>query len=197
MEQLTLTAENFDGYLAEMSTKYLPEWAELYPFGLVLKYSNHKHNVWEKERSAKRINKLMKEIPPVFQKHNPLGKKYWNTSSSYGCKHQLAEEIEKNEPNANGYSTNGEFIFTMMLLGYEMKKIERGDRSRIDPNATFNCSRRDLTKVICECGLQYSQNSKAQHFRSKNHQFIMTNKLLNDTDSQFGEYLEEAIERLL
>jgi hypothetical protein len=198
MELPTLTVENFDEQLASMTTKYLPEWAELLPFGFVLKFSIHKHFGWEKEKSANRINRLMKEIPPVFQKHNPLGRKYWNTSSSYGQKHQLADEIQKNDPTVNGDSNNGEFIFAMMLLGYEMKKLERGERTnKINPNATFNCTRRDLSKVICECGLQYSKNSKGQHFRSKNHHFIITNKHLNETDSQFGDYLDQAIDRLV
>jgi hypothetical protein len=198
MELPTLTVENFDEQLASMTTKYLPEWAELLPFGFVLKFSIHKHCKWELQKSVNRINKLMKEIPPVFQKHNSLGRKYWNTSSSYGQKHQLADEIKKNEPSDNGYSNNGEFIFAMMLLGYEMKKLERGERTnKINPNATFNCTRRDLSKVICECGLQYSKNSKGQHFRSKNHHFIITNKHLNETDSQFGDYLDQAIDRLV
>jgi len=194
MELPQLTAENFDALLGAVSEKYLPVWAKLVPFGFVLRGDTKKHSEWSKERSAERINKLMTEIPRVFQKHSPLGKKYWNTSSSYGCKHQLADEVEKTEPN--GYSTNGEFIFAMMLLNYEMKPVVRGDRESINPNATFNCSKRDISKVLCECGLQYSKVSKSQHLNSKTHQTIIANKHLNDTDTEFGDYLEQAIERL-
>jgi hypothetical protein len=191
MEMTVLTEENFDEHLAAMTAKYLSPKLKLISFGIV--GLNDPRNWNTKKESSKSINKLLKEIPRVFQKHSPLGKKYWNTSSSYGCKHQLADEIEKTE--ANGYSTNGEFIFAMMLLGYEMKPINLGIHP-ISPNVTFNCSKRDLSKVICECGLQYSKVSKSQHYNSKNHQFIMGNKHLNDTDSQFGDYLDQAIERL-
>lgn len=170
MELQILTAENFDAQLAYINTKYLPVWAELLPFGIGFQGATHNRG-WNKEQSAERINKLMKEITPIFQKHSPLGKKYWNTSSSYGCKHQLAEEI-----GANGYSTNGEFIFAMMLLDYEMKPLTKGDSATLHPNATFNCSKRNLTKIICECGLQYKRSTKTQHYKSNSHKFIMKHK---------------------
>jgi hypothetical protein len=190
-----LTTENFDALLIQCETKYLPVWAKLLPLGFVLIGTENKYNGWSKsEGQVLRINKLMKDIPRYFQKHSPLGKKYWNTSSSYGQKHQLADEIEKTEKN--GYSTNGEFIFAMMLLDYEMKPLLRGDREKICPNATFNCSKRDLTKIVCECGLQYSRNSKQQHLRSKSHETIMSNKHINDTDTEFADYLDQAITRL-
>ena len=192
MELPQLTAENFQAILLHNQTKYLPVWAELKPGGFFLRGTGGE---WNEEYSSVRINKLMKEIPRVFQKHSPLGKKYWNTSSSYSCKHQLADEIEKTE--SCGYSTNGEFIFAMMLLDYEMKPLERGNGvGKIYPNATFNCSKRDLTKIVCECGLQYSRNSKQQHLRSKSHEMIMANKHINDTDTEFADYLDQAITRL-
>jgi len=190
-----LTAETFDAQLAYVETKYLPVWAKLAPGGVVLRESTDNHK-WSKEYSSQRINKLKGEIPRYFQKHSPLGKKYWNTSSSYGQKHQLASEIEKTEKC--GYSTNGEFIFAMMLLDYEMKPVVRDThpRQRVCPNVTFNCSKRDLAKVLCDCGLQYSKNSKQQHLRSKTHETIMAHKHINDTDTEFGDYLEQAIDRL-
>ena len=66
-------------------------------------------------------NRLMKDIPKSFQKHSILGKKYWNTNS-YGGKHTMEEVWDEQE--GHKYVSNGEFIFAMLLLGYEMKPYE-------------------------------------------------------------------------
>jgi hypothetical protein len=65
------------------------------------------------------IKKLMEEIPKLYEKS-----KTYNSSSSYGLKHEYADIQKKRFPNTNNYSTNGEFICAMILLGYEYKKPE-------------------------------------------------------------------------
>jgi hypothetical protein len=71
----------------------------------------------------------------------------------------------------------------MWLLDYEMKQEVYEHKYHIlklktylracEPNLTFNCSFRDLVKVVCECGLQYTKAAKKQHERSKNHNLII------------------------
>jgi len=187
---MEVTEENVEELMKNVCDKYLPEQVLISQFGVCLKINKQYHDMdfnSERHNSVETLNKLIKEIPKYFQKHSSLGKKYWNTSSSYGCKHQLASEIKNDY--ANTYSTNGQFIFAMLLLGYEMKPIELHKISRsikrnedgkylydINPNVTFNCSFRDLSKVVCPCGLQYTKQAKKQHERSKTHNLIMKAK---------------------
>jgi hypothetical protein len=208
---MELTAENFDETLERLSAKHLPDRnIILTPQGIVWneemegfderagtgglfcrRHSPFKHKVWKlleeelkhEHNTLNVVNDLVKNIPRFYQKHNPIGKKYWNTSSSYGCKHVLSAELLKERPQKNTYCNNGQFILAMWILDYEMKPyiyeadyciIEKKTYLKsINPNVTFNCSYRDLNKIVCDCGLQYTKASKKQHQRSKNHHLIM------------------------
>ena len=213
---MELTVENISDKLREISEKCLPKEVALVPYGVVLKsqmdlYHGDTDHFFT-EHSVKTMNDIMREIPRLFQKHSALGKKFWNTSSSYGSKHFL-EHNTGTETKSGIYCYNGQFIFAMLLLGYEMKPIDLKANHRmsftnrltkkkdmleiINPNTTFNCSYRDLSKVVCECGLQYTKSAWKQHERSKTHQLIIAAKHAeNDSDTEFGEYINEAIERL-
>ena len=228
---MELTETNFFETLREMERKYLPSTEViLTPQGIVwnettetfnancgtgglYRYKNHPNN---KHRGfslhdISRINDLIKDIPRFFQKHSRLGKKYWNTSSSYGSKHFLSDELRKETPQQNTYCNNGQFILAMWILDYEMKPIKieyeylhLGDNGKpksylmdICPNVIFNCSHRDLSKVICPCGLQYTKSAKRQHERSRTHQMIIEAQHVNDTPTEFDDFLEEQINRLI
>jgi hypothetical protein len=185
---MEVTCENVQELMKNVCEKYLPQQVLISQFGVSLKINEKYHDTdFNNNNSIETINNLISEIPKHFQKHSSLGKKYWNTSSSYGCKQQLASEIKNDYKN--NYSTNGQFIFAMLLLGYEMKPIELHKISHsiirnefgkylydINPNVTFNCSFRDLSKVVCPCGLQYTKQAKKQHERSKTHNLIMKAK---------------------
>jgi hypothetical protein len=186
---MEITENNVNELLKDISEKYLPEEVVLNNYGLILKKHVDKYigyNNFNGESSIQQLNMLMKEIPKYFQKNNSLRKKYWNTGS-YGAKHKLANLIEREYKD--NYVTNGQFIFAMLLLGYEMKPISFEKKhitccsqkdyliTEISPNATFNSSIRDLSKVDCECGLQFARASKKQHERSKMHQLIMSKKI--------------------
>jgi hypothetical protein len=213
---MVLTKENFDEILEMCSAKYLPySILKLVPAGIV--YDCHleldttnppKIKMWnivedeniyrdwdENGEHLAKINNLIKQIPKYFQKHSSVGKKYWNTNSSYGSKHFLSDEMLKENPKADNYCTNGEFILAMWLLDYDMKKIDKpeyiigsktnkGILKQYYPNVTFNCSYRDLNKIVCPCGLQYTKAAKKQHERSNNHQMIMTIKEEYEKDSK-------------
>tara|TARA_R110000868_G_scaffold42083_1_gene142825 strand:- start:44 stop:604 length:561 start_codon:yes stop_codon:yes gene_type:complete len=185
---MEVTCENVEELMRNVCEQYLPEQVIISHFGVILKINEKYHRTdFNGNNSIETINKLIKEIPKYFQKHSSFGKKYWNTSSSYGCKHHLADEIKNDYDNT--YCTNGQFIFAMLLLGYEMKRIELHKLSPrlskdengnkiydICPNVTFNCSFRDLSKVVCPCGIQYTKQAKKQHERSKTHNLIMKAK---------------------
>ena len=197
---MQITEDNHDQILLDLESTHLPKGVKLVDFGLVWeehlvrhvqksKHHDMYHDGYALHRSfnVSNINNLLKEIPRYFQKHSSLGKKYWNTNSSYGSKHHIENMRSKN--GTPGYCSNGDFIFAMLYLGYEMKAeedkkqyffrknketnlYENGLKQHYK-NATFNCSHRDLSKIICSCGLQYSKNSKKQHEKSKSHQIIM------------------------
>ena len=230
---MELTTENFAETLKAMEEKYLPsKEVILTPQGIVWNETTekfntscgtgglyrHTHSMGGKPRGFSlsdipRINELIKDIPRFFQKHSRLGKKYWNTSSSYGSKHFLSDELRKETPQENTYCSNGQFIFAMWILDYEMKpiKVEYEYREftnikyntkdiyllEICPNVIFNCSHRDLSKALCPCGLQYTKSAKKQHERSRTHQMIMEAQHINDTPTEFDDFLEEQIERLI
>jgi hypothetical protein len=218
---MELTAENFDETLERLSAKYIPGGQlQLTRFGIVWNIGGENFNknegtggLWRYRKSPTRlkvwklteaelqyesnslnvINKLVKNIPRFFQKHSSIGKKYWNTNSSYGSKHFLSEELDKENPKSNNYCANGEFILAMWILDYEMKPcIDKSEHYLLEgktylkdcnPNVTFNCSYRDLNKVVCECGLQYTKASKKQHERSKSHNLIMDALKIHTTPS--------------
>jgi len=195
---MELTEENFNQKLDEMVAKYLPE-------GKTLRMNGIQYTKMEKNKkdlrdfplsSIAKINFIMKQIPKHYQKHSPLGKKYWNTQSSYASKHYLSDMIRKEFADVDNYCSNGEFIFAMWLLDYEMKPCEDDNDYHWAKNAIFNCSHRDLTKITCECGFQYTKSCRRQHDNSKRHNLIMTAMHLKDTDTEFGDYVEEAIKRL-
>lgn len=181
---MEITENNVNELLQEISEKYLPKDIVLNDYGLILRkdvdkyvgYSNFNY-----ENTIKQLNMLIKEIPKYFQKNNPAGKKYWNTAS-YGAKHRLSDLLQHEYKDT--YVTNGQFIFAMLLLGYEMKPINFENThlvhcnggtliTKISPNASFNSSIRDLTKIDCACGLQYKKASRKQHEKSKIHQLVM------------------------
>jgi hypothetical protein len=137
---------------------------------------------------------IMNIIPKLFQKH--LGvRKFYNCNSFTG-KHALEDYI-KNSLNEIVYVSHGVFILAMLMMEYEFKPITQ----REIPNVTFNCSFRNLTPIICECGLPTTVFSKRLHQQSNNHAILiehaMHNTHFNDTDTEFGEFLEESISRLL
>ena len=180
---MELTAENFDETLERLSAKYLPgKNVKLTRQGIVWNF-NDECKLNGDNNTLKVVNNLVKNIPRFFQKHSPIGKKYWNTNSSYGCKHILSSELSKENPQDDNYSANGEFILAMWILDYEMKPyIDKSEHYKFqgrtyvkdcNPNVTFNCSFRDLEKVLCKCGLQYTKASKKQHEKSKSHHLIM------------------------
>ena len=185
---MEITENNVNELLKEISEKYLPEEVVLIPFGLI---SKHHINRYGRDNflgldSIEKLNILIKEIPKYFQKNSLLGKKYWNTSS-YGSKHKFSELIKHDYTDS--YVTNGEFIFAMLLLGYEMKPINFDKQyivpawgkgfisTTVNPNGIFNSSIRNLSKVDCECGLQFTKASRKQHEKSKIHQLIMSKKI--------------------
>ena len=103
--------------------------------------------------------------------------------------------IKKESPNGETYCSNGEFILAMWLLEYEMK-TSPSDIYNSSINAIFNCSHRDLSKVVCDCGLQYTRSSKRQHENSSRHNLIINAMHVKDTDTEFNDFLSDAIERL-
>jgi len=229
---MELTETNFVETLKAMEEKYLPnKEVILTPQGIVWDenienfdkmcgtgglyryiYETGKHRGFSLS-DIPRINELIKDIPRFFQKHSRLGKKYWNTSSSYGSKHFLSSELEKETPQKNTYCSNGQFILAMWILDYEMKPIKvehkyhqfKSIKTNISksflmdicPNVIFNCSHRDLSKIVCPCGLQYTKSAKRQHERSRTHQMIMEAQHVNDTPTEFDDFLEEQINRLI
>jgi hypothetical protein len=175
---MELTKDNIAQIVEEMTKKHFPEDVRLDYKGVELK----SRECLEAITNFDKINRCIKDIPKSFQKHSILGKKYWNTGS-YGGKHTI-EDIWTDEGRSQHLS-NGEFIFAMLLLGYEMKPYEVKIREKmfkkepgITPNVTFNASKRDFSKVMCDCGNQYSKNSKKQHQNTKLHQMIMAAKTL-------------------
>ncbi len=175
---MELTKDNISEIVEEITKKHFPEDVRLEMDGVKLLTDENRGDITNFEK----INRLMKDIPKSFQKHSILGKKYWNTNS-YGGKHTMEEVWD--EQQGHKYVSNGEFIFAMLLLGYEMKPYEVKIRQSmfkkepgITPNVTFNASKRDFSKVLCDCGNQYSKNSKKQHQNTKLHQMIMLAKTL-------------------
>jgi hypothetical protein len=137
---------------------------------------------------------IMGIIPKVFQKHKGV-KKFYNCNS-YTGKHSLEEHIKKLYDQSI-YISNGTFILAMLMLDYEFKPINK----REIPNITFNCSFRNLTPIFCECGLPTTVFSKMQHQKSNTHAILIEqaihNNHYNDTDTEFNDFLECNIERLL
>lgn len=89
----------------------------------------------EKEFNMLRINEVKKIIG-----HRVSKKKAFEKSiSSYGLKHIVELQPESNNGMLGGYVSNGEMIYAMILLGFDVKRIpETG-------NAYFNISRKSLT----------------------------------------------------
>jgi hypothetical protein len=193
---MEITEQNFEEMLSNIENEFLIPSIVLLPFGLVFRKHIEKHNQWNNV-NIKSINTLIQDIPKYFQKHSKEGKKYWNTSS-YGAKHHVEEMRRNEEYQGNPYCSNGEFIFAMLYLGYEMKSLNTNfskynvlKKDKITneyiphilnfhPNATFNASSRNLKKDICECGLEYTYQSKKQHQKTKIHQAIMREKQKNN-----------------
>lgn len=175
---MELTKDNISEIVEEITKKHFPEGVRLEMDGVKLLTDENRGNITNFEK----INKLMKDIPKSFQKHSILGKKYWNTNS-YGGKHTMEEVWDQQE--GHKYVANGEFILAMLLLGYEMKPYVVKIREKmfkkelgITPNVTFNASKRDFSKILCDCGNQYSKNTKKQHQNTKLHQMIMAAKTI-------------------
>ena len=194
MEVPILTADNFDDILAKTVQKNLPDFADLDDSGFILKDKGLDINKFDKESTSIKLNRILKQIPKVFQKHKNTVRKYWNVNSSYGCKHELENFVTLN--GQEGYCTNGEFILAMLILGYEMKPLVIKNE-KLCPNAVFNSSKRNLKRIKCDCGLSYTINLKNQHLRSQTHIELMINSHSKDTESQFEDFLLESIERLI
>lgn len=188
---MEITENNFGEMLSNIENEFLRPGIVLLPYGIV--FNNHKENYdsWSKS-NIESINKVIKDIPKYFQRHSKEGKKYWNTSS-YGAKHHIEQMRKSEKYPGDPYCSNGEFIFSMLYLGYEMKKLDDYEKYNVlkkdkitnewklhllpfDPNATFNASSRNLKKDICECGLEYTHQSKKQHEKTKIHQSIIREK---------------------
>ena len=178
---MELTKENFDDLFKTICEQFLPKDCGLSENGIYLhKYPPEPVDLLSPDDATLEVlNWLLKEIPKHFQKSLPLGKKYWNTGS-YKGKHILERT------DSGKYSTNGQFILAMLLLGYEMKainpKLLDESASKRSINATFNSSSRNISKCLCMCGLQYTKHAKIQHVKSKRHQLIMNAKSLNSND---------------
>lgn len=196
-----LTADTFFPKLMTLSKQNLPSGLMLRPEGIVREQKGAEQFCPWESSSISAVNDLLKQIPRFFQKHDPTleGKKpHWNATSSYSSKHFLSNMLRAEEAPGSHYCMNGEFIFAMWLLNYKMKPIKRITlKGRVPLDATFNCSRRDLSKHLCACGIQYTKASKKQHERTQRHQMIMHAKHVNDTDTEFGEYLDEELERII
>ena len=175
---MELTKDNIAEIVEEITKKHFPEDVRLDYEGVKLR----SHECLKPITNFEKINRTIKDIPKSFQKHSILGKKYWNTNS-YGGKHTMEEVWDQQE--GHKYVANGEFILAMLLLGYEMKpyvvKIRQSmfkKKPGITPNVTFNASKRDFSKILCDCGNQYSKNTKKQHQNTKLHQMIMAAKTI-------------------
>jgi hypothetical protein len=138
------------------------------------------------------VKRLLNIIPKIYQKHEK--KKFWNCNS-YTAKNNLEQFISQ-KYELNIYIANGECILALLLLGYEYKSVYSDL-----PNLTFNCTFRNINKERCACGLMVMKFSRQQHLRTAIHQTLMEaalqNNHIDDTDTEFNDYLEETIERLL
>ena len=174
--------------------------AETLPEGYYLNTEGVTRRNPEKESLGldyKLVERITQYIPYLFQKHH--NKKYWNVNS-YRGKHNM-EDYFKFKYERSYYITNGEFILAMLLLGYEYKKTNQQMFRLQLPNLTFNCSYRDRTPKLCECGIEYAAASGFQHRQTRVHKNIMLhiepNNHINDTESEFQDYLEDAISRMV
>jgi hypothetical protein len=143
------------------------------------------------------LNGLINDLPRYVQK-SFAERKYYNVGS-YKAKNSLERmRIERKLPPR--YNSNGDFIFAMLYLGYEMKPLvinhaahcivepasETGKLVKeikpLNPNATFNASIRNLKYVTCVCGNEYVALSKTAHYAGKVHKAIMRerNRLSKD-----------------
>ena len=169
---MEITEENWNEIFEQLNNKYLGNTNTWILGKQGIKF-NHKEGdpfyFWGKD-SLIRINTLVKNIPKYFQKHNSA-KKFWNTSSKLGSNHYMNDSYFDNLNN----SDEGEFILAMWLSDIDMKPLPK-NLSSSPVNVTFNCTRRNLDKVFCDCGIQYRKLSKQQHLKSKTHNLIM-NKL--------------------
>lgn len=191
---MEITIDNIEKLYDQVSEK-LHESIMLVDYGFIFKNQKDLYHrdfkKFKSEDSVSTLNYLIKQIPIfiIKPKSNSLLRKNWNIQS-YGAKHILERE-NKNE-YCGGYSNNGQFIFAMLLLGYELEPnyFKRYSRmsfrnydtketdyvSIISPNPIFNGKYRDFNKTLCDCGGQYISHSKKQHESTLNHNLFMKEK---------------------
>ena len=192
---MEITIDNIDILYDQVSEK-LHESIMLVDYGLIFKNQKELYHrdfkKFKTEGNVLTLNYLIKQIPIFIIKPNSLIRKNWDISS-YGAKHVLERE-NKNE-YGGGYSTNGLFIFAMLLLDYEIEpnyfkppnsfnhqhrmSFRNNDTKEwdyvniINPNPVFNGKFRDFNKSLCDCGGQFISNSKKQHESTLNHNLFM------------------------
>lgn len=91
----------------------------------------------KKEFSMLRINEIKRIIGHRVSKKKAFEKGI----SSYGLKHIVEAQPESNNGMLGGYISNGEMIYAMILLGFDVKRIPKTS------NAHFNISRKSLTDL--------------------------------------------------
>ena len=134
------------------------------------------------------LNSLINDIPRFIQK-SKSERKYYNVSS-YQTKNCL-EKMRVDIGLPSRYNTNGEMIFALLYLGYELKPLKikhethcvverKSETARLvkelkplNPNASFNGTLRNLTHATCECGIEYVAQSRHAHIKGRLHKAIM------------------------
>ena len=129
------------------------------------------------ESSLGNIQRLMKEIPILFQKNNGENK-YWNTNTNSA--REKIEEWREYKKESDKYCPAGDFIIGMLMLDYEFKP----DNVKKYPELVFNASYRNMMKYECECGLDYTALTKLQHQQSAAHKKIMKKKQKEEDDKR-------------
>ena len=130
-----------------------------------------------KQTNLDNIERLLKEIPLLFQKNNGE-KKYWNTNTNSG--RTKIEEWREYKNESDKYCPAGDFITAMLMLDYEFKP----NNEKKYPEMVFNASYRNLMKYDCECGLEYTATTKSQHQQSANHKRLMKIKQKEEDDKR-------------
>ena len=174
---MQITLQNIKALYDEV-TKNLHASVMLVDCGFILKSeqkneAGHRNN-FQYEGAVKTINYLIAEIPKFILKRSAtslLKKSY--PINSYAAKHVL----ERNSKDNCGYSSNGQFIFAMLLLGYDLDpKYFNQTTNEVDINAQFCGNYRDLSKTACPCGGVYTPHAIKQHERGELHTLYMKSK---------------------
>lgn len=166
----------FSEKVMECLVKKLPSGLWVEERGIVLK---GEVNPFFKQSTLDNIERLMKEIPLLFQKNNGE-KKYWNTNSTSG--RIKIEEWRDYKKESDKYCPPGDFIIAMLMLDYEFKP----NNEKKYPEMVFNASYRNMMKYECECGLEYTATTKSQHKQSANHKRLIKKKQKEEDEKPQG-----------